>query len=65
MREFEYKFEVGPGEGKHDSPESAMNELGAMGWELVSVVSTHVPAGKGQPTLLYFFKREKSLTTQN
>lgn len=59
MRTFEYKFAVNLSDDEFDNPESALNLMGTMGWELVSVVSTLAPAGKGQPTLLFFFKREK------
>ena len=59
MRAFEYKFTVDLSDDEFDNPESALNLMGAMGWELVSVVSTLVPAAMGQPALLYFFKREK------
>lgn len=60
MRTFEHKFAVNL-EDDHgfDNPEAPLNLMGTMGWELVSVVSAYVPAGKGQPTLLYLFKREK------
>lgn len=61
MRVFEYKFGVNLSHDEFDNPETALNLMGVMGWELVSVVSTVVPAGKGQPTLLYFFKREKTV----
>jgi hypothetical protein len=61
MREFEYKFAVNLSKDEFDNPESALNLTGVLGWELVSVVSTLVPAAKGQPTLLYFFKREKGI----
>jgi hypothetical protein len=63
---FEYKFAVNVGdEDGFDNPEKELNLMGILGWELISVVSTHVPAGKGQPTLLYFFKREKDVGTTN
>jgi len=61
MREFEYKFAVNLSDDEFDNPESALNLMGVMGWELISVVSTFVPAAKGQPSLLYFFKREKAI----
>jgi hypothetical protein len=58
MREFEYKFAANLSNNEFDNPESALNLMGVLGWELVSVVSTLVPAAKGQPILLYFFKGE-------
>ncbi len=66
MRTFEYKFAVNVGEeGEFGNLENGLNRMGDAGWDLISVVSTSVPvpARKGRPTLLYFFKREKETGT--
>jgi len=49
MRQFEYKFAVDLSNDEFDNPESALNLMGVLGWELASVVSALVPAAKGQP----------------
>lgn len=59
MRCFEYKFEVNLRDGgaELDDPESALNRLGAQGWELVSVVP--MPMHESEDvSVRYFFKRE-------
>jgi hypothetical protein len=39
-----------------ESEQAQLNELGAQGWELVSVVSRVEPAGK--PCVYYYLRRE-------
>jgi hypothetical protein len=58
MTNWEYKLEINLGSekrGDDDDPEKAMNEIGADGWELVSVVE--VSTKTGGKNLAFFFKR--------
>ena len=80
MRTFEYKVEVNLSDDESDVPTTALNRLGTVGWESAGVtshVSAPLLMNEGPtkanrtgnpslpaPTVMYFFKREKSQIQQ-
>jgi hypothetical protein len=57
MRTFEYKFAIA---NDLEAIDSALNDLGVQGWELVSLATPTFPGSDGKPTIMYVLKREKS-----